>query len=311
MSNLASYSDDAIHAMNWYYQIELRPGLITKAPERENITATRHLLRTIKLDGAKVLDIGVMEGALPILMGYEGANVTGYDRPDFSKKVDLVKEAFGANFEYCAGQEFHEFAAHAQQNKAPFDVVVMSGVLYHVIDPLLFLHSARCLMTTGTIFVIETSCVVDEECVIQFNNSGRFYRGSNYYQVSTGWLDYCLRFMGFRILDTAYLGRGRSWLRKDQGVPRVALKCVLTDRMQLPESDTWAHRKLLRGELNRSLKVKPFAPIDATQRTSIACARGLPIHNNVDSVDVTRFVQTTKPMPAPQPSFILRPDTRL
>ena len=140
--SLSSLRDEEIRDLRWYYKVELRKDVFTEGQNFKNIVATKHLLRKIDFQQARLLDIGVMEGALPVLLERAGAKVTAYDRLDFTDRINLVKEAYGVYFEYYPGKSFHEFATQAQlDNLAPFDIVNMSGVLYHVIDPMLFLYS--------------------------------------------------------------------------------------------------------------------------------------------------------------------------
>lgn len=301
-------------SVQWYYKIDLGDGVVTPGYNYQNVIPTQKLLRACKLKGAHLLDIGVMEGALSILMEREGAKVVGYDRVDWTDKINLVKEAQQSSFEYHGGKTFHEFTKLAQREKmAPFDIVVMSGVLYHTIDPMLFLYYARCLMAPGSSFVIETSAVTDSECLMQFNNAGRFYSFTNYYQVSTGWLDYILRYLGFRILDVSYINAGQYMYgeNKDMHVPRVALRCVLTGEQQLPEGDEWGRKNLMMRELAEYMPLESYPAKDPAQFADTAVNPALPLHDGVDSVDVTAAIKATQPEKRNPDQTVLTLDSRL
>ena len=55
-----------------------------------------------------------------------------------------------------------------------FDVVVLSGVLYHCFGPLHTLAMARSLIRTGGLMIVETFAVVDEQYAMYFNARGFF-----------------------------------------------------------------------------------------------------------------------------------------
>jgi hypothetical protein len=57
---LAALSDRAILDLDWYYQIELRPGIFTKGNRWLNILPTRKLLAEVPAAERDVLDIGTM-----------------------------------------------------------------------------------------------------------------------------------------------------------------------------------------------------------------------------------------------------------
>lgn len=301
-------------SVQWYYSIDLGDGIITPGANYQNVIPTKKLLRSCNLKDAYLLDVGVMEGALSVLMERAGAKVVGYDRVDWTNKIDLVKETQNADFDYHGGKTFHEFAKGAQkENLAPFDIVVMSGVLYHTIDPLLFLYYARCLMSVGSTFVIETSAVTDSECLMQFNNAGRFYSFTNYYQVSTGWLDYTLRYLGFRILDVSYVNAGRYMFgeNKETHVPRVALRCVLTDEQQLSGDDEWGRKKLMMRELAEYMAIENYPAKDPAKFADTAVNPALPLHDGVDSVDVTATIKATPSEKRDPDETVLTLDSRL
>ena len=59
----------------WYYSVELLPGLITKGQYPDSFPLLpRILLRNCDLRGATCLDLGSMEGLMPVVMCRKGAN---------------------------------------------------------------------------------------------------------------------------------------------------------------------------------------------------------------------------------------------
>ena len=57
----------------WYYSIELIPGLFTQGANHRNLGLTRDLLKRCEVKDRRCLDIGTMEGAVPILLSRRGA----------------------------------------------------------------------------------------------------------------------------------------------------------------------------------------------------------------------------------------------
>src|SRR5713226_9642318 len=50
----------------WYYAIELTPGLFTQGEHHDNIVLTRTILRNCGVEDQRCLDIGTMEGLVPV-----------------------------------------------------------------------------------------------------------------------------------------------------------------------------------------------------------------------------------------------------
>jgi 2-polyprenyl-3-methyl-5-hydroxy-6-metoxy-1,4-benzoquinol methylase len=145
-----------------------------------------------------VLDIGVMEGRFSILAARAGGHVMAYDPLDLSPRINLVQEAYGVSFDYRPGEPFHKSTAkyHAEGFRG-FQAIIFSGVLYHTVDPSIFLYYVQNLFRPGGYMVLQTSIVVDDECFRQFKDRERFTGVTKFYQVSNGWLNYILRFFGF------------------------------------------------------------------------------------------------------------------
>ena len=111
----------------------------------------RRLLELTDLRDARCLDIGTQEALIPVSLLRLGAkSVVAYDRLDLSERIRLVQQAYGVEFEYIPGLQMDELqTALWKDRKSPLDVVVFSGVLYHMIDPLVGLCIARSLVREG------------------------------------------------------------------------------------------------------------------------------------------------------------------
>jgi len=65
----------------WYYNIEVEKGVFTPGVDRPSFALIRKLLRNADVRGKDCLDLGTMEGAIPVLLKRAGAkSVVAYDR---------------------------------------------------------------------------------------------------------------------------------------------------------------------------------------------------------------------------------------
>ena len=112
-----------------------------------------------------------MEGLIPVLLKRRGArSVVALDAADYTEKVLLVRVCTGQNFDYIPNvslgrvtQVLSERARHSIYSwyqpkiRRGFDVVVLSGVLYHVFSPLHAIGLARTLLRQGGLLILETA----------------------------------------------------------------------------------------------------------------------------------------------------------
>ncbi len=222
----------------WYYCFELLPGVITQGAGHQNIGLTRRLFSKIDLANQSVLDIGTMESAIPVLAKRRGAKVAaGVDVAGFNNKIAAVKHYTGQDFHY-----FPNVIHSAMQGKLAeaghkaFDVIVLSGVLYHCFGPLHTLAYARSMLKTGGLMVIETWGIESTEPAMYFNSAGRFGKDpSTYFLPTTSLLNYVLRYFKLPPIDCVFGqqvdGAGHRHLR-------IAVVCRATDEV-LSDGDDW------------------------------------------------------------------------
>jgi 2-polyprenyl-3-methyl-5-hydroxy-6-metoxy-1,4-benzoquinol methylase len=230
----------------WYYKIELMPGLFTSGCEFDNIILTRKILKNIDVKGKNCLDIGAMECLHSILLKKQGAQyVHAFDRLDCEEKVKLVKAAHNVRFEYSRVPSLREFLPIAKNTeKFPYDVVVFSGVLYHMFDPLSGLAMVRGLLRNGGILLLETAAVIEKSMAMYFNAEGRFYQGTNFFMVTIECLDYILRFLRLKPLDCIYLKHHKD-LRTARQVCRVCIPCLAVEKPLACQGDEWIKRPFI------------------------------------------------------------------
>ncbi|MBC2715342.1 MAG: DUF1698 domain-containing protein [Desulfobacteraceae bacterium] len=225
---------------DWYYSIEIQPGIFTPGREHRNVILTRELLKGIQVKGRNCLDIGAMEGMISILLWRRGAaKVTSYDRIDFSEWISFIQERLGVPFNYIKGISLNKIKEFTSPfGLYPYDVVIFSGVLYHMFDPLSGLSAVRGLTRNGGIMLMETSAVLTEkdECLMYFNNAGRFFPGTNYWQISFSCLDYLLRLLHFELLDVSYY---KSFNVDGIQQGRIAIVCRAVDGPVVSTGDEW------------------------------------------------------------------------
>jgi SAM-dependent methyltransferase len=217
----AIYSQAELDVTPWYYSMEMEPGKLTPGQAFPNVGLTRTLLQRADLNRQNCLDIGTMEGLVPVLMRRRGAgNVTAYDRPSaLASRIASVKKRFDADFDFVSGFPLAELAAKIDHRT--FDVIVMSGVLYHLFSPLAGLAIARGLLRNGGLMIVETAAIISDEMAMHWNSASRF-KGESYFFPSVACLDYFARFLHMEVIDCAYIEWGTiDGLR----TARVAFTC--------------------------------------------------------------------------------------
>jgi SAM-dependent methyltransferase len=224
-------------AASWYYRIELSPGVFTDGKPRPNVALTRDFLRHIDLSGTTCLDIGSQDFVVPVLLKRQGATtVVAYDRLSLTQHWEQVKQSYEVDFDYVHGIPLNELkqALRDQGKPESFDVVVFSGVLYHMIDPLAGLAMARSFVRSGGLLVIETSVKLASEHILEFNAGGKLYAESNYFQVSIATLDYWIRMLRMAPIDAAlFRGAEASDIRRCGIVGRA------TEGVEADPDDSW------------------------------------------------------------------------
>jgi SAM-dependent methyltransferase len=189
----------------WYYNIELKEGEFTDGTARNNLALTRKLLRNVDVRGKRCIDIGTAEAVIPVLLKRARADdVVAYDLVDSSSKVNLVKEVYQVDFEYVHSLSLPDLQMELMKRGDDkfFDLIVFSGVLYHLINPLGALALVRSFCKPGGLFLLETRTVQDFEAKMIFNMDGRF--GYEFFLVTTGWLDSALRMVGLEPISAVY-----------------------------------------------------------------------------------------------------------
>lgn len=238
---------DSLLDRYWYYAIEMAPGVVTPGKRFPNVALTRDLLSRIDVAGKRCLDIGTMEALVPVLLAKRKAGeVVAVDGLDFGEKVAAVQAAHGARFAYLpnvlsgslvrameerhAGDLTNHRFAGGPAPRLDFDVVVLSGVLYHVHSPLHVLASARSLLRNGGLMLVETAVVDADAHLMQWNfaGTGYVYGPTDTWFMTVPLLDHFLRFLKLLPIDA-------RWIPAGDGVARFACVARAVDfRPRLP-----------------------------------------------------------------------------
>jgi 2-polyprenyl-3-methyl-5-hydroxy-6-metoxy-1,4-benzoquinol methylase len=194
----------------WYYSVELMPGLITKGQYPDSFPMLpRILLRNCDLRGTTCLDLGSMEGLMPVLMCRQGAEaVLATDAIDHCReKMTALRYYYKANFEFQQIGLMYDLTKKLRKSgRASFDIVNLSGLLYHVFSPLMVLAGVRPLLKRNGLMIVSTNVVVDNAFTMQFNNAGRLQEETNtFWYMSVPTLDYLLRYLKLAPIDCLYI----------------------------------------------------------------------------------------------------------
>jgi 2-polyprenyl-3-methyl-5-hydroxy-6-metoxy-1,4-benzoquinol methylase len=237
----------------WYYSVELKPGLYTRGDEHVNVICTRELLARMSPLGLDACDIGTMEGMIPVLLKRRGArSVVALDAMDHTEKVRLVQLCTGENFDYVPRNSLARikevlserarlssyYGDEWNQTKIQtgFDVVVLSGVLYHTISPLHVIGLARTLLKRGGMLFLETAASCQDQYTQNWVFRGDkwiYPGGSNTWFPTLKLLDHFLRFMKFKPIDCVH---GPI----NDGIVRIAVSAVsVADPLPLERESEW------------------------------------------------------------------------
>lgn len=139
-----------------------RPGepLIGESPRARAIHDALALWAPNNGVGCNAVDLGCLEGGLSFELRRAGLRVLGVEgRQDNFQRCLLLKDYFsdlgGLDFQLADVRSFHP--------EGTFDVVVCSGLLYHLDDPVNYMNQLAKLATPGGLLYLDTH-VAPEEC---------------------------------------------------------------------------------------------------------------------------------------------------
>jgi 2-polyprenyl-3-methyl-5-hydroxy-6-metoxy-1,4-benzoquinol methylase len=230
----------------WYYSVELMKGINTKGAYSEDFPMLpRLILRRCDLKGADCLDMGSMEGIIPVLMCKGGAqSVLAIDAVEHcDEKMQALKHYYNVDFEFRKVGLMYDL--HEKIKGKSFDLINCSGLLYHVISPLHVLMGVRPLLKKNGIIIISTNVTTDDRYVMEFNNAGRLQVEDNtFWYVSIKLLDYMLRFLKLAPIDAVFLPHSSIpsstvRLMTDQPTGYLSVACRAVNQPSSEDADKW------------------------------------------------------------------------
>lgn len=190
----------------WYYSAEIAPGVIKRGQYEDTLPMLpRMMLRHADVNGAHCLDVGTMEGLVPIVLTKRGAACVA---TDYSTHCEAKRDALGAahGVEY----DFREMPLAYHANKyfqsSSFDLINLSGLLYHVVSPLMVLMGIRPLLKRNGLLIVSTNVIAAPGMFAEFNALGRMQGEANTFWYPTiALLAYWLQLLRLAPVDAAFM----------------------------------------------------------------------------------------------------------
>lgn len=186
----------------WYYSIELSKDNITKGYYDPALPMVpRQLARRVDVEGMECLDLGSVEGLMPVLLARRGASrVLATDFTNYcADKIVAVKAAYDVAFEFQSVGLMYDLHRRV---RGGFDFINCSGLLYHTWSPLDVLAGVRPLLKRDGLMLVSTNVVLEDSWVAEFNAAGRLTKELNtFWYLSVPTLDYMLRYLRLRPVD--------------------------------------------------------------------------------------------------------------
>jgi 2-polyprenyl-3-methyl-5-hydroxy-6-metoxy-1,4-benzoquinol methylase len=168
-----------------------RPGepLIEVSPRTRAIHDALSLFVAAPLRGKTAVDLGCLEGGLTFELWRAGLHVTGVEaREDNLARARLVRDHFGAHGEMdFVRADVRHYAAGRR-----FDVVVCSGLLYHLDDPAAYIGRLADLARPGGLLYLDTHVAPEDadlaDC--EFRDFLSPWRSREHEGTTIRWRDY-------------------------------------------------------------------------------------------------------------------------
>ncbi|MBJ7330696.1 MAG: DUF1698 domain-containing protein [Solirubrobacteraceae bacterium] len=236
----------ALGRVQWYYNVEVLPGLITRGTYPENFPMLpRMMSRKADVAGQHCLDIGSMDGLMPTSLARRGAaRVVASDAVSHCHdRLAAVQHYYGVDFEFAAVGLLYDL--HKKLAGHSFDFINFSGVLYHVYSPLMALASARSLLRRNGMMVVSTNIVYDPGFRAEFNDAGRLQPEANtFWYLTIPLLDYMLRMLKLAPVDCLHLDHRKMDLPLGiEGLRTgyMSILCRAQDDVVADPSDVFMH----------------------------------------------------------------------
>jgi SAM-dependent methyltransferase len=264
-------------------------------------------LRRCAVEGAACLDVGTMEGLVPALLAKRSAReVVSVDFSNHSLgKLDAVRHYHGVSFEYRSVGLIYDLGKRLRGRG--FDVINLSGLLYHVFSPLMALAAVRPLLKRNGLLVVSTNVTLDRDYVADFNALGRLQGDLNtFWYPSARLFDYLLRYMRLEPIDCWFLPHtevgGVTSIEKPTGYASVVCRAI--DRV---DGDAW-----MRASAREAWEYRGLCDWRRAGRQPLSDVKYRGTAGD-GGIDVAEMIATTEPVRVPvaeDDSHLLRLDAR-
>ena len=287
----------------WYYSIELLPGLVASGAYPPDLPMLpRLMLRRCALENTSCLDLGSMEGLVPVLMCRGGAKeVLATDAVDHCvEKMETVKHYHKVDFDYKSVGLM--YGLHEKLSGRGFDLINCSGLLYHVFSPLTLLSGIRPLLKKNGLIIVSTNVILDDSFSMEFNNEGRMQVEANtFWYISIRLLDYVLRYFRLAPIDclyvphTAFKSEVRYVFAKPSGYASVL--CRAADTVLPAAGDEW-----MAASAGRSWEYKGLSDWEMAERQPASDIKYKgrvgreSFRPDVECIDLWEFIKSSGPV---------------
>lgn len=151
-------------------QIATRPGeeLISDSPRIAAIRESLHRFVGPDLQGRTAVDLGCLEGGITFELWRAGLTVLGVEgRDENYRKCLLLQDYYQAQ----GGMEFLLADVRSFRPARPFDVVVCSGLLYHLDDPAAYIGTLGQMTAPGGMLYLDTHVAPQDPAQCEFEQA--------------------------------------------------------------------------------------------------------------------------------------------
>lgn len=217
--------EQLVERAKWFHSIDFGGGLVSPGrfgadvPPNYTLYGVFEFLHGLGLEGAKVVDVGTMDGIVAFIAKQAGAKQVIATDMARRETFEAGRARLGLDIDYRVPVTALElpsmFAAE------PADVLVMAGVLYHVLDPMAVMIACRQAVKRDGYAIVETMYLFDEgDARMSFSPADTTARGSDHANVfwrpSRRTLEGMFELAGFQVIGSiavdgriATLGRAR------------------------------------------------------------------------------------------------------